>query len=511
MLKACTPSQMRAIDRAASQTAGIPSIVLMENAAIACVKELEKIFGELGTKRVAVVCGKGNNAGDGFAIARHLFDLGADVEIYLAMGDEFSGDCLINYEIVCNLGIPVAEADYNAEAELAAADIVVDALFGTGVHGEISGRPLELIEAINRSARFVLSVDIPSGVNGETGELCTAAVCADVTVTFAAYKTGMLMFPGRDCCGRIVTAGISIPQKVIDIQNVSVNVPLDRDILNALPPRRSNSQKGDYGKVFIVAGSEGMTGAGCLAAEAALYSGSGLITVGVPWELNPIFESKLTEQMTLPLEDDKGYLTAEAFGAIAQKMDSSDVLLFGPGVGRGRDIIKLLRRILKYSQIPVIIDADGLFALARDMDMLNECTCSIVLTPHAGEFSRLTGLDIEYIEKNRLRISSEFAQEYGVTLLLKGHHTIVTAPDGTQYINMTGNSGMATGGSGDVLGGVIAANIARGMREDVAASTAAYLHGRAADILAAEVGEDAVTPSMAARYLSKARLSLIKR
>lgn len=511
MLKACTPAQMRAVDKAAADTAGIPGIVLMENAAIACVGELKRRFGDLRCQRIAVFCGKGNNGGDGFAIARHLYNIGADVNVYLTAGDNFSGDCLVNYNIARNMEIPIKEAEGNMKLEVRAADIVIDAVFGTGIHGSIIGAAYDIISCINENANFVMSVDIPSGVNGETGEICGTAVIADVTVTFAAYKLGMLMFPGCENCGEIVVAPISIPEMIIQEQDININIPQDEDIRHIFPPRAANSHKGDYGKVFIVAGSEGMTGAGCLAANAALYSGSGLVTVGVPWELNPIFEAKLTEPMTLPLDDDRGYLTAEAFAAIAGKMDNSDVLLFGPGIGRGKDIVRLLRKVLKYSQIPVIIDADGLYALAQDMDMLNECTCNVVLTPHTAEFSRLTGFDPAYIEENRLRVSEDFAQEYGITLLLKGHRTVVTAPDGTQYINTTGNSGMATGGSGDVLGGIIASYIARSLREDVAAAAAAYIHGRAADILAEEIGEDSVTPSKIAEYISRARQSLEKR
>lgn len=489
-MKACTAAQMRQIDKMAEELGGIPSIVLMENAALACVEAL----GEVRGKRIGVFCGKGNNGGDGFAMARHLVNRGAQVTVFLVCGSEFAGDALVNFEIISKMGIPIIEI---ADTELLPyqiqlQDVVVDAVFGTGMHGLITGIPAEVIALLNQYATFILAVDIPSGVQADTGELCGVAVKADKTVTFAAYKTGMLLYPGAGYVGQVVVADISIPEYIINGQELPCNVLDAQLIQNWMPARKADSHKGDYGKVLIVGGSEGMTGAPTLAARAALRCGSGLVTVGIPAGLNPIMEVKLTEAMTLPLADECGALCIAAAERIVQKMNGCDVLLFGPGIGRGPAVLPILKQILANAKIPVIIDADGLNALAGNLQVLDVCSCNLIFTPHSMEFSRLSGHPPAAVEAARLAVSGEFAQEQGVTLVLKGSRTVVTAPDGEQYVNITGNSGMATGGSGDVLAGMIAAFVARGLGETESAALAVYLHGLAGDIAAGKVGKEAL-------------------
>lgn len=481
-MKICTAAQMREIDRCASEIGGIPSIVLMENAALACVGEIEKF----SPQRVGIFCGKGNNGGDGLAIARHLFNKNYDVEVFLVCGNEFSNDALINYEILEKTGVKITEITDTSLLEyyILTQDLIVDAVFGTGIRGAVGGNAAEVIEAVNLYAKKVISVDIPSGVNSDTGEIGSVAVKADVTVTFAAYKRGMFLYPGADFTGEIILSDISIPKYIIDSLNIDLNLIDDGLVKKIMPQRTDNSQKGDYGKVFIAGASEGMTGAAALASQAALYCGAGLVTAGIPKSLNDIMETKLTEAMTLPLAEEDGALSEEAYGDIADKMSKSDILLFGPGAGRSETVQRLLFKILANSKIPVIVDADGLFALSGSLDILNSCGCNLIFTPHEMEFSRLTGKSIGEVTENRLALSKEFAVENGVTLILKGHHTIVTAPDGTQYINSTGNPGMATGGSGDVLAGMTAAFAACGLDETDAAVLAVYLHGKAGDFAA---------------------------
>lgn len=489
-MKVCTCEQMRKIDADTEKIGGIPSIVLMENAAMACVRELEKI-GIVG-KRIAVFCGKGNNGGDGFAIARHLSNMGAKVCVYLVCGNEYKGDALINYEIIKRMGIKIVDSeDINPEYAVMA-DIIVDAIFGTGVRGEISSLPYDVISAVNNSGAYTLSVDIPSGANGNTGEVCGICVKADKTVTFGAYKCGMLMFPACDYNGEVVVSGISIPENIIDSQGIKINVTDKITAKNMMPKRCENSHKGDYGKVLIIGGSKGMTGAPTLSAQSALASGAGLVTVGIPESLNEIMEIKLTEAMTVPLKDKNGSLTLESIDEIKDRIKKCDAVLFGPGIGREEHIRHILSEILKSSDIPVIIDADGLNALSGDMSILNDAKCEVILTPHTVEMSRMTNISPEKIEGDRIGVSSAFVREYKVTLVLKGHHTIVTGLDGVQYINITGNSGMATGGSGDVLAGMIAAFAARGLSPTDAASLAVYLHGAAGDIARDRVGADSM-------------------
>lgn len=505
MRKACYALQMRKIDSDASEIGKIPSIVLMENAALACINELKSAFPNLKNKNVIIFCGRGNNGGDGLAIARHLINLGTDVRVYLVCGDEYKGDALVNFEILENMDADIiCNGDVPYEY-IRNADIVIDAIYGTGVHGEIAGSARDVIEAINLYSTYTLSVDIPSGVNADTGEICGVCVKADTTVTFAEYKAGMFLFDGADYLGKVVCADISIPQYIKDMQNISINITDDEFVKKVFPKRIRNSHKGDYGKVFIVGGSVGMTGAVYMAAQAALNTGCGLITLGIPASLNHILENKLTEVMTMPLSDRDGHISYSAADAIIEKMNNSDVILFGCGIGRSKDIKLILRRVLSEAKVPVILDADGLYAF--DLTMLDDCSSNVIITPHNGEFSRLLGYMPN--ESERFAISKSFSSENGITLVLKGHHTIVTAYDGIQYVNTTGNSGMATGGSGDVLAGMIASLTARMTDEAAACAAGVYLHGRAGDIAAKSVGENSLTPTLLIDNICKAITGII--
>lgn len=493
-MKVCTASQMRNIDRSAEELGAIPSIVLMENAAISCALEILKIKD---LKSVAVFCGKGNNGGDGLAIARHLYNRGINTTVYLVCGSDFSGDALINFEIASKLGVKIIELNDTdtLDLKIKTADIVVDAIFGTGIRGEIEGLASEVIDIINDNAKYVLSVDIPSGVDADTGKVSKSCIRADKTVTFAAYKLGILMYPGALKTGEIVVRDISIPEYIIDGQNININV-IDKQYINSIRPTRfENSHKGDYGKILIIGGSKGLTGAVALACEACVRCGAGLVTAAVPESLNNIFEVKLTEPMTMPLNDKNGNLDKLCIPQILDRLNDFDVCLFGPGIGRGEDVLAILQAILKESQIPVIIDADGLWAFSKNPKILDECKCSVILTPHEMEMSRILNCSVEYLKENRQEISHEYATQNSVTLVLKGHHTIVTSPSGEQYININGNSGMATGGSGDVLAGIIAAFTARLDTETKAANMGVYIHGLSGDLAAEELGEESMLPT----------------
>ncbi len=496
-MKACFASQMRAVDEAASETGGIPSIVLMENAAIACVDELKKDFGALTRKRIAVFCGKGNNGGDGFAAARHLHNMGAEVSVYLVCGNEFKGDAKINFDIIkkMNVNIDVVSDTENLKYIIRSNDIIIDAIYGTGIHGTVGGISYDVINEINENSKYTLAVDVPSGINSDSGEICGICIKADKTVTFAAYKVGMLMFPAADYTGKVSVKDISIPDYIIEGQNININVTDDKFVRANFPARENNSQKGDYGKVLVIAGSVGMTGAAYLSSQSAVIAGSGLVTLALPKCLNGAMEAKTTEVMTLPVADINGHISDDASEEILERIDKADAVLIGPGLGRSSDAARVLKNVLSSSKVPVIVDADGINAVAKNMDMLSDCTCPVIFTPHTVEMARLTGLDKDYIEENRLVVSKEFAEEYGVTVILKGHHTIVTASDGEQYINITGNPGLATGGSGDVLAGITASLAARGINESAAAAMAVYIHGKAGDMAKDKYGMESVTAS----------------
>lgn len=496
-MKACYAEQMRRVDRDASQIGGIPSIVLMENAALACVNELKKDFGALCGKSVLIFCGKGNNGGDGFAIARHLKLMGADVTVYPISGTEFKGDALINYDITDKLGCvrDFVFDERELKTELKAADIVIDAIYGTGIHGSVRGEAFDVISLINENAGYVMSVDIPSGINADTGEVCGVCINASKTVTFAAWKIGMLMYPGADYTGDVVVAPISIPEYIIDMDKSLVEVIDEKYAVKSRLARKRNTQKGDYGKLLIIAGSRGMSGAAYMAAQSALYGGAGLVTLAVCESIADAMEAKTTEIMTLPLDDVSGHIAMTAEPEILKQMDKSDVILIGPGIGRSRDASRIVRNVLKAARVPVIVDADALFAIAQDMTILRDCGCPLIFTPHEMEMARLINSDIEYVKTHRLEVSRDFCEKYGITLILKGSRTIVTTPELKQYINITGNPGMATGGSGDVLAGLTAALTARVENESEAAVMAVRLHGLAGDHAAEKYGMDGMTAS----------------
>lgn len=494
MLKACYASQMRSIDKAAEQVGKIPGIVLMENAAMACVRELERDF-DLAGKSVAIFCGSGNNGGDGLAIARHLYNMGVKVKVYLVGGIEFSGDAKINFDIVNGTDIAVdTVTDTDAFSYVIRSyDIIIDAILGTGIQGDVRAGIFDIIKLINENARYVLSVDVPSGIDSDSGKICGICVNADKTVTFGAYKTGMFFYPAADCLGEVVVSKISIPDYIIEGQGIQTNVTDSEFVRSVIPKRDENSHKGDYGKLLIIAGSEGMSGAAYLCAQSALKSGAGLITLACPRCINAVLEEKTTEVMTLPLPDSCGHIAYQAADIISERIESCDAILIGPGLGRSDDAVGVVKTVLGKSTVPIIVDADAIFAVAQDKSVLRDCNCDLIFTPHAMEMSRLSGLDVSYIEDNRLEVSKEFCEDTGAVLLLKGHHTIVTAPDLTQYFNNTGNSGMASGGSGDVLSGIVAALVARGIDCAASAAAGAYIHGMAGDIAKEKYGAESMS------------------
>ncbi len=480
-MRVCYSEQMRRIDKLAAEKFSIPGIVLMENAAIACADRLKNFDS------VLVLCGKGNNGGDGLAIARQLIVQGKKVYTCLCLGRDFTGDALINYNALNSMGADITE--YSGGIDFSEWDCVVDAIFGTGFKGEIKQHLSDIIKKVNDSAKYIMSVDVPSGINADTGEVESVCIKADETVTFAAMKPGMLLYPGAGYTGMVITEHISMPEAVFACEKIDIKA-LDKAYINGIiPERHPNSQKGDYGKILIIGGSVGMAGAVSLACGSALKAGAGLVTACVPREINDIVQCNCPEAMTCPVDFKSDTKT------ILEKIKAADVILFGNGIGREEFVKQLLKTVLGNAQVPIVIDADGLFALAKDIEMLNGCNNDIILTPHSMEMARLVGKDVELVEKNRLELSREFAKKHRLTLVLKGNHSIITAPDGNVSFNMTGNSGMATAGSGDVLAGVCAAFAATCKNTYNAAELAVFLHGAAGDMAAKWLGEMSVTAS----------------
>ncbi len=474
----------------------IPGIVLMENAALKVVEEIFKTLGQLEDKNILVFAGKGNNGGDAFAVARHLYNGGARVTVYvLAEQQSIKGDAKINYDVLLQMGVKMTEvgAGYQVELpekELQGADLVIDGLLGTGLKGEVAGIYREIIEVINRSGKKVIAIDIPSGIDGERGKVCGAGVRAYKTVTFQLPKTGQVIHPGCEYTGELVVAGIGIPDKAVEEIEIKGHVITGQMAGRLVPPRYGNSNKGDYGRIMVLSGSRGMTGAGCLCAEAALRTGAGLVYLCVPSTLSSIYEVSQKEAVTIGLEDgNAGVLTKAAIPGILKRMEKMKAAVVGPGLSTEGDAAEIIGSILENSGIPLILDADALNAVSKDVNLLKALKTTAVLTPHPGEMARLAGISIEEVQDNRIELASEFAAKYGVVLVLKGSRTVVAMPDGTIWINTTGNSGMATAGAGDALAGIIAGLAGQGAAPQDAAVAGVYLHGAAGDLAARDKGE----------------------
>ncbi len=490
-MRAATAAQMREIDRIAINDYGIPGVVLMENAGVSVVRMLELKWESLTERKFCILAGKGNNGGDGYVIARHLSNQGAKVKVFL-LGEktDVSGDAQINLDIIDKMGIDTieisSERDWDkVRVAVTFSDCLIDALLGTGFRGDVSGDMARLIDIINAAGKPVVAVDIPSGVEADTGRVCGKAVQASYTVTFGLPKPGLILYPGAEYTGELTVADIGIPTAVIAGQDIKQNIIM-ADAVRAIIPRRSPAaHKGMSGRVLVVAGSRGLSGAAAMAAEGALRAGAGLVTLAAPGSLQDVLAMKLTEVMTKPLaEIEAGSISREAVSDIIRLSAGNDVLAIGPGVGREEETAVAVREIITTAECPIVIDADALNALAGNTKLLNECAALPVLTPHPGEMARLTGLSTESVNADRIAITRQAAAEWGSIVVIKGASTVVAFPDGEVYINTTGNAGMATGGTGDVLTGIIAGLIAQGLSSHDAAVAGVYIHGLAGDVAA---------------------------
>lgn len=510
--KLVTGRQMAEIDRRSTGESGVTGAELMERAGARVVETLRHRWGGLEGLRVAVVCGKGNNGGDGFAVARLLRQGGVAVDPYLAVArEDVSGDAALHLQRLEQLQGPVAGFPANPVAGarcLAGADVVVDALLGTGLVGAPREPLARVIGAINAAGRPVVAVDLPSGVEADSGRVHGACVKAAVTVTFGLPKVGQLFHPGRAACGALELVDIGFPAAAVEACPATSRLLTACGVGALLPRRPADAHKGSCGAVVVVAGSVGMTGAAALCAESALRSGAGRVTLGTPASLNDILEAKLTEVMTRPLPEvrRRRCLSLRALGDVVALVDGAQAMALGPGIGRYRETVALVRRLLARQDLPpTVVDADGLNALVGDPDLLRrERTFPLVLTPHLGEFQRLSGRTVVEIADDPLGIAAAFAGQFGVTLILKGSPSIVATSDGATFVNPTGNAGMATAGTGDVLAGLVAGLLAQGLGPVAAAAAAAYAHGAAGDRAREDLGEWGMTAGDVASRIPKA-------
>ncbi|HHY47830.1 MAG TPA: NAD(P)H-hydrate dehydratase [Firmicutes bacterium] len=495
-MKVVLPDEMREIDRVAIEEMGIPGIVLMENAGRqVAAKALEVLGNGVQQKRACIICGKGNNGGDGFVAARHLANRGARVKVFLlARKSEISGDAATNLSILNRMGVDVEELTpevlQKAKISFSVSDVLVDAIFGTGFKGEVNGIVATVIDAINDSGRPVVSVDVPSGLDASSGKVRGKCVRATHTVTMGLPKVGLLLYPGASFAGEVTVADIGIPASVLSGDKLKINLTTPERVRSWLPRRDPDTHKGNFGRVLVIAGSEGMTGAACLTSMAALRVGCGLVTLGVPKSLHDYMEVKLTEVITKPLpETGSRSIALAGQGMIEGLLKRNDVLAIGPGMSQDSETVQLVRNVLAGASCPCVVDADGLNALAQDMDIMKVIRAPMVLTPHAGEMARLLGGTSEQVRHNRLEVTRAAAKQWGKVVVLKGARTIVADPSGRVYINPTGNPGMATAGMGDVLTGAIAGLMAQGLLPFEAAIVGVYIHGLAGDLACRALGQ----------------------
>lgn len=505
MLKVAIPDEMREIEKITIQKYGIPGMVLMENAAIRVVERILEQYTDIKQKGAVVICGTGNNGGDGLAIARHLYQREIPIQVVIiGWRKDIREDALNNLTILEKIYDNIQYANDIEGWErcvpfICRSEILIDAIFGTGLNRNVTGIAAVAIQWMAESHLPVVAVDMPSGIDGSNGKIQGAAVRANHTITFSYPKVGQLLYPGRDYAGVLHIEEISIPHNLSD--TIIREVLEKKDLARMITPRSRNTHKGDYGKVCIIAGSKDLTGAGAMTAQAAARTGSGLVTLGVPASLSPIYQSKLTEVMVFPLTDIEGSLTCDSMNDIHHLLKEKDVLAIGPGLGKRFALHEIFRNIMSRYDIPIVIDADGLNHICQDINKFKNMNKRIIVTPHPGEMARLTGLSTAQIVDDPINIAQKYAVEWNVVIVLKGSTTIIAAPSGEVTFNLTGNPGMATGGSGDVLTGIIVGLLAQGFTLYDAARVGCYIHGAAGDACAKVNGEYGMLAGDLIQYL----------
>ncbi|MBI5476333.1 MAG: NAD(P)H-hydrate dehydratase [Ignavibacteriales bacterium] len=499
-----TSAQMRLCDNYAIQTLRISGLILMENAGRGCVDSIEKIYGNLCGKKFIIVCGKGNNGGDGFVVARHLFVRGAFVTtLLLGKKNQLTGDAKINYDSLESLikqykntgRISVIQQPSTKKINLLPkSDFIVDAIFGTGFIGQVKQPFLNVIKWMNKRSEIKVSIDIPSGLNSDTGTVENVAVKSSLTASMGFKKIGLTIGNGIEYAGRVEVVDISVPKEILNKYKIKSSVVNLLDVKNALPKRMRDAHKHSVGKIFIIAGSAGMTGAAALTAQSAMRAGAGAVILGTPKSVYPILAKKITEVMVIPLNDNSdGALGLNAYESICKNIDWADLVIIGPGISRNHETAKLIQRVILHCKKPMLIDADGLNNIADDISILKKTPSKeIIITPHMGEFSRLTNLKVEEIEENKIEIARNFALKNKLTLVLKGAPTITVLKSSEIFINSTGNPGMASAGMGDVLSGLIAGLWGQGMSACEAAYSGVFIHGFAGDLAKLKYGEKSI-------------------
>ena len=501
-MKIVTAKEMQDIDRIAIDDYGIPGIVLMENAAKGVVASLFKKFPDIKDKKVGIFAGKGNNGGDGLAVARLLTDKGIAIEVYLlSKKDTLKGDAKTNLDSAEGMGIKILEIVSLDELEavkdsILKNDIFIDAIFGTGLTSGVKGYYTDVINFINSSKKFVLSIDIPSGLSSDTGEVIGEHIMADLTVALCLPKIGEILYPAAEYVGELDVVDIGIPELIINNRDIKINLIEEKDAAGILPKRKPDTHKGTYGHLVVIAGSRGKGGAAALSSISALRAGTGLVTLALPECLNISFEAGIPEVMTLPLPDTKeGTIDKSALNILIKFLEGKSALLIGPGITTNPSTSSLIKNLIKKVSCPMLIDADALNIIADKIELLKDKLFPVIVTPHPGEMARMLNTTSKEIQANRIESSRKLSVEYGIYVILKGARTIVATPEGEVYVNPTGNPGMATAGTGDVLSGIIAGFMTQGLSARDSSILGVYLHGLAGDIGAEKLSQTALIAS----------------
>ncbi len=509
-MRILTSEQMKKVEQRAFEN-GFEYSRMMENAGSACAKiiknEIIDASMDMNIKSIAIVCGKGKNGGDGFVIARKLLEYGYKVNIILALGYPSAEDSILMFNRLRDSQAAIIDCRYDselAEKVIRGSQIIIDAVFGFGFFGIISGELEKLINIMSESNGYKVAIDVPSGISCDSGEITSTCFKADMTIAISSLKIAHVFLPASLSCGKIRIAEIGIDESCYDIlEKGGVYTLREAEIKSNFKKRGPLSHKGDYGHLLSVCGCMNFQGAAVLAATGAVNSGAGLVTAAFPDCAYPAIGAKLTEPILLPLNSNQqGMFSISALPKLRQAMKKANALLIGCGIGICGDTKELVCSVLEDAKCPIILDADGINAISGNIDILKAASVPLILTPHPGEMSKLTGLSVDFIQKNRVKAAKDFADSYGVTLVLKGANTVVASPyNDLVYINITGNPGLAVGGSGDLLAGIMASFVAQGMSCEAAAVSAVYIHGMAGDEVAKKYSQRGLTPTLCAQQL----------
>lgn len=496
-----TCEQMRVIEENADVN-GLSYVKMMENAGNACAEKIHSALVGINnsTKTVAVLCGSGKNGGDGFVIAKNLCDRGYGIRLVLVNGYPTAYESKIMYAYLEDKPVLVSDLNQNYDACVSVcmgAAAIVDCVFGIGFHGQLDETVGRFFSDISKSRAKKFAVDIPSGLEGNSGEIKSVFFKADYTLAITCYKPVHILKPASEQCGILSLIDIGIDERCYEAVGSDIIVSAEHnEIKRFFKPRESVSNKGDYGRLLSIAGSRNMQGAAVMAANAAVESGVGIVECVFPDAAYAAIAPKLTEPLLNPLASTKdGFLKADNLQHILSCAEKASAILLGCGLGMCENTVKLVQGIILNSNKPIILDADGINAVSLNINILKETSAPLILTPHPGEMSRLTGISVEEIQKNRIKTARDFATEYGCVLVLKGSNTVVAGPSGSVYINRTGNAGMATGGSGDVLAGIISSFVCQSMSLQSATIAGVYLHGLCGDSVRKKYSMHGVTPT----------------